>query len=856
MTRCDRRHASRFGTRPHCHMPQHNRVSSVRQSLEELGADVLFALRQLRRAPAFAIVAVVTLALGIGVNSAIFALADAALLQPLPFANPDRLVSIEERGPQDAGRSRIELLNLREWIAQTRTVEAMAAVWIPASGGGATIIGRDGTPETVPAQRVTTGFFDVLGVRPVAGRTFRPEDDAADQPVVVLSERFWRARFGADPAIVGRAIRLDDGVAVVVGVADAAHFTPDIGSSSRVASPSLWTLLPRPVSAAAGPARGQCGSCRFLQVVGRLKPGVTREAAQAELTAMAEALAARNDSPSRPRHVTVSPLRDKVIGRDVRLTSVLLMGIVGFVLLLSCANVANLLLARATGRTRELAIRASMGAGRWRMIKQLLTESLVLAVFGGLIGAVIGVAALSAAPAIVPPGLLPAAMTVQFDGRVALFCAAASLVVGVLAGLAPVRDVTGWSLVAAIMSESRTATRGGGGVRSMLAAAEVAAAVIVLCGAGLLLRTLLAVGAYDPGYQAAPDQVLTLDFVLPDSRYATSESRARFYDAIEQQLSGLTGVRSAAWATTLPFGGSQLGRQSFAVVGDPPAPDDSRPDADMQIVSASYFATIDLAIVAGRPFTGDDRSTSTPVCLVSEAFVRRHLRGRNPLGTRLEFSDASGSVVRDIVGVVRQVKRRPDEREEFVQIYLPIRQVPSSDAYLLVRGTGDAASLAQSVRQAVGRVDPVLPVRNVVTLEQVTQDATSRYSFRALLAAAFGTLALLLAMVGVFGVLAYSVEQRTREFGVRMALGATRADVVRLVFGSAARVIVAGVATGLAAGAALAQTLSAFLFGVPPLDPPTFVGVALVIGVTATLAVAAPALRATRVEPVEALRGE
>jgi putative ABC transport system permease protein len=827
----------------------------VRQSLEELGVDVLFALRQLRRAPAFAIVALVTLALGIGVNSAIFALADAALLQPLPFANPDRLVFIEEHGPEEAGRSRIELLNLREWIAQTRTVEAMAAVWIPASGGGSTIIGPDGTPETVPAQRVTAGFFDVLGVRPVAGRTFRPEDDAADQPVVVLSERFWRARFGADPAVVGRAIRLDDGEAVVVGVADAAYFTPDIGSSSRVSSPSLWTLLPRPVATAEGPARGQCGSCRFLQVVGRLKPGATRDAAQAELTAMAEALAVRNDGQGRPRHVTVSPLRDRVIGRDVQLTSVLLMGIVGFVLLLSCANVANLLLARATGRTRELAIRTSVGAGRWRIIKQLVTESVVLAAFGGLLGAVVGVAALSAAPAIVPPGLLPAAMTVHFDARVALFCAAASLVVGVLSGLAPVRDVTGGSLAAAIMSDSRTVTRGGG-VRAMLAAAEVAAAVIVLCGAGLLLRTLLVVDDYDPGYKAEPNQVLTLDFVLPGSRYGTAESRARFYDAIEQQLSGVTGVRSAAWATTLPFGGSQLGRQSFAIVGDLPAPTDSRPDADIQVVSASYFQTMDLPIVAGRPFTGDDRGTGTPVCLVNEAFVRRHLRGRNPLGTRLAFSDGSGPVVREIVGVVRQVKRRPDEQEDFVQIYLPIRQAPSTDAYLLVRGTRDGASLAQAVRQAVGRVDPVLPVRNVVTLEQVTEEATSRYSFRALLAAAFGTLALILAMVGVFGVLAYSVEQRTREFGVRMALGATTGDVVRLVFGSAARVIAAGVATGLAAGAALAHTLSTFLFGVPPLDPPTFAGVVLVIGVTAALAVAAPSLRATRVDPVEALRGE
>ena len=414
----------------------------------------------------------------------------------------------------------------------------MAAVWIPASGGGSTIMGRDGTLETVPAQRVTAAFFDVLGVRPVAGRTFLPQDEETDQAVVVLSESFWRARFGADPAIVGRTLRLDERSAVVVGVVPgASHFTPAIGTSARAVSPSLWTLLPRPLQAAEGATRGQCGSCRFLQVVGRLKPGVTREAAQSELTLdSGGARGGEIGSSSRPRHVTVVPLRDAVIGRDVRLTSLLFMGIAGFVLLLSCANVANLLLARAIGRTRELAVRAAVGAGRRRLIKQLLTESLVLAAFGGLLGTAIGAAALSAAPSVVPSGLLPAAVTVEFDGRVALFCAAAALLVGVLAGLAPMRHVTGVSLIEAITEESRTATRGGGGIRSVLAAAEIAAAVVVLCGTGLLLRTLLAVGDFEPGYRAEPERVLTLDFVLPDSRYPTPESRTRFYDAVEQHI--------------------------------------------------------------------------------------------------------------------------------------------------------------------------------------------------------------------------------------------------------------------------------------------------------------------------------
>jgi putative ABC transport system permease protein len=383
----------------------------------------------------------------------------------------------------------------------------------------------------------------------------------------------------------------------------------------------------------------------------------------------------------------------------------------------------------------------------------------------------------------------------------------------------------------------------------------VAAAVLVLCGAGLLLRTLLVIDGSDQGYRAERERVLTSDFVLPGSRYATPESQIQFYDAIEEKVMALPDVHSAGWASTLPLGGSQLGRQSFDIVGDPPLRDDTRPQADFQIVSPGYFRTLDLPIVAGRAFSDDDPAGGTAVCIVSEGFVRRHLAGRNPIGVRIRLGGAPAD--REIIGVARQVKERPDELEDLVQIYVPNSQVPWPEAYLLVRArnaSGDA--LTPAIRQAIARVDKQLAVRSVVTLADVASEATARHRFRAVLVSTFAALALLLAIVGVFGVLAYSVQQRWREFGVRMALGASARNVFGLVAASAARLIAVGTVIGLSAAAALAQLISAFLFGVQPLDPVTYASVAAVIAVTAGAATAAPAIRATRVDPAVTFRAE
>src|SRR5688572_19049872 len=835
-----------------------DREMRLTRFFDELRQDITGALRQMRAAPGFTVVAALTLALGIGANSAIFALADAVLLRPLPYANGDRLVFIDEHGPQQGGRSRIELLNFDEWTMQNRTFETMAAIWIPAAGGGPTLIGTDGTPEMLSSQTVTPQYFDVFGVTPILGRTFRPDDPTAQPDAVVLSESFWRRRFAGDPSIVGRAISFEGGNALtVIGIVPSEfQFRPAVfRDDDVVAKPvSVWMLLPRP-QGVEGAARGQCGVCRFLQVVGRLKPGTAIEAARADLTGLAETLAARTGAPS-PRRLTMTPMRELLIGRELRLTSILFLGVVGFVLLLCCANVANLVLARATVRTRELAVRAALGAGRRRIVAQLLTESLVLAAAGGALGIALAAAILAAAPSFLPAELLPSVIELGVDGRVVAFCVAMTCLVGVLFGLAPAWQATGLSLVQALTSEGRTATGRGGQFRRVLAAAEVAAAVLVLCGAGLLLRTLLAIDSADQGYRAEGERVLTLDFVLPGDRYATADSRRQFYDGVEREVEAVPGVRSAGWASSLPLGGSQLGGQAFEIIGDSPARDGNRSSADFQIVSHKYFRTLDLPIVAGREFNAEDRADAPPVCIVSEGFVKRYLRGRNPIGIRLRVNTNRDAAAREIVGVARQVKERPDETEDLLQIYVPNKQVPHTEAYLLVRTGGEAEAQTPDIRRAIARVDKQLAIGTVVTLEGIARQATGRHRFRAMLVMTFAALALVLAMVGVFGVLAYSVQQRVREFGIRMALGASTRQVLGLVLGGAARVVGVGAVIGLIAAAVLSRSISAFLFGVEPLDPLTFGSVAIVLALTAALASAAPALRAARVDPAVTFRSE
>jgi putative ABC transport system permease protein len=827
-----------------------DREMRLTQWLEELRDDVRFAARQLKSAPGFTVVAAITLALGIGANGAIFALADATLLRPLPLPAPERLAIAWERS-EALLRGPVSPLNMLDWNDQNRTFEKLAG-FIPGVGS-MVMAGPNGTTEGVPRQWVSSGIFDALGVTPVAGRTFLPSDDKEQNRAVVLSEGFWRNRFGADPAVIGSQIRLDGDPYTVVGVVP--QQTQLIGSAS------VWALiqLRRDVGVPGGPAAERLRGARIFRVVGRLKPGVSLQAANDDLTTIAAALERDFPSTNKGRGVLLEPLRDVLIGGDLRLTSMLFLGVVGFVLLICCANVANLLLARAAGRARELAIRSALGAGRRRIVRQLLTESLVLALLGGALGAGVGAAILRVTPAMIPAGLLPAAVVPAFDIRVGVFCAVVAVALGVIFGLAPAWHARGLASASRAMAgDTRTTTAHGGRIRALFVVGEVAAAVLLLVGAGLLLRTLLAVDNVPRGYEA--ESALTV-FVDPlGGRYPTKEALLQFFESIERETSTDANVRSVAWASTLPLGESTFGASSFEVVGDAPVEEDRRPTTDYQIVSSSYFSALDLPIVAGRAFTDADTADTTLVCIVNEAFVRRHLQGRPAIGQRIAVRAPSGGIqAREIVGVARQVKGRPDEAEDFVQLYVPLAQDPLDDMFFLVRPkAGPASALASSVRAAIARVDKeqLVTVGPLITLDDIAFEATARQRFRAWLVMTFAGLALMLAMVGVFGIIAYSVQQRMREFGVRIALGASTGTVLGLVIRGAARMVGIGAVVGLVAAALLSQSIAAFLFGVQPLDPVTFVSVAGVLLLTAAVAALVPALRAARVDPVQAFRME
>jgi putative ABC transport system permease protein len=817
-----------------------DRDMRMTQWFDELGQDLRFAFRQLRSAPAFTLVATLTLALGIGANSAIFALVDATLLRPLPFGQPDRLIAMWET-TEKTTRSYVSPLNMLDWNAHGRTFEKIAG--FTPSVGGMVMAGADGNAETVSRQWVTAGIFDVLGVKPVAGRTFTDEDDVKRANVVVISEALWRTRFNSDPSLIGRELRLDGSMWTVVGIVPA-NFQL-IGQSSMWAMRPITNLPPRARAAYA------------LQVVGRMRPDVSIKAAEADLGAVAATLARDYPQTNAGRGVRLEKLHDSMVGSDLRRTSMLFLGVVGFVLLICCANVANLLLARATVRRRELAVRSALGAGRRRIVRQLLTESVVLALMGGALGSLIGAAILTAAPSLIPEGLLPPMVTLTFDARIVAFCAVTAILVGLVFGVMPAWRATSFSLTEAIGSGSRTGA-GGGRMRALLVVGEVALAVLLLFGAGLLLRTLMAVEGFDRGYRAESVVSMLLDPL--GSQYPTAESLQQFYDQVEAEIRAVPGVKDVAYADALPLDFFDAGGFSFEIVGEPPLGDNERPSTEYQAVSPTYFSTLDLPILAGRGFDARDTRDGLPVCIVNEAFART-LRGKSPIGQHVSLrpvaSPQSKPQVREIVGIARQVKGRPDEPKDFVQVYVPMSQSLSDDTFLVVRPvSGEAAALVPSIRAAISRIDreQLVSVRNIVTLEDIAWTATGRHRFRAVMVAAFAALALLLAMVGLFGILAYTVQQQVRDFGVRRALGATTGDVMRLVITNAAWVIGTGAAIGLVLAALGGRLIRTLLFGVQPFDVTTFVLVTIVLGIAAALSILGPARRVARIDPAVALR--
>jgi putative ABC transport system permease protein len=801
-----------------------------------LGHDIRCGARALRRTPGFTTIAALVLALGIGACTATFSLLDAALIRPLPFRASAQLVMMWEHAPAYA-HNRVSPLNFLDWSEQQRSFAAIAAV----AGGGRTLTVAGGPPERIPGQAVSSAFFDVLAIQPIAGRTFIPADAAAKATVVVISERLWRTRFGADTSLLGRTLVLDGEPLSVIGVVPA-----DFRILYRA---DIWTLF---VPRRSPEQRRQ----HYLQIIGRLKNGVSLEQARVDMSAIANGIALASPETNKGWSVTIEPLHDAIVGADLRTTSLVLAGVVAFVLLMACANVANLLLARGLGRSREIAVRSAIGSSRARIVQQLLVETLLLASLGGIGGLLLAWMAVRAAPSFIPQDTLPQAIVLAFDMRLASAALGVSIATAVLAGLAPAWQASSASLTEALGSGGRTATRAGSRLRSVFVVGEVAAAVLVLIGAGLLIRTIVAISASDPGFRA--DRVLTGSVGLPFNVYNSVDHLLNFYAAAERELAEIPGVNAAALGGSLPLDGWDIG-QGFEIVGDPPSDRANTPTAHYQIVSAGYFRTLGIDLLRGRSFTEHDTTDARQVCIVSEEFVRRYLSGREPIGTlvRVQSMDLKGGptpVVREIVGVARQVAEGAGEKQRGVQIYVPITQNPWFTASIALRTTGDPVSLVPSMKAAIVRVDKNEPVTQIRTMQEVAAESMSQPRFRAQAVSLFATLALLLASVGIFAVLAYTVNQRAREFGIRVALGARAIDVLRLVLRAALAMTAAGIAIGSALAGFLARFLATLLYGIEPLDPVTFATTSGILMAAALAACALPAWKATRIDPAAALR--
>ena len=807
------------------------------EALGRFGQDVRFAGRLLRRSPGFAAVAVATLALGIGATTAVLSFVDAILLRPLPYAAPARLVVLLHRGENPVSPA-----NFLDWKARARSFEAMGAaeLW-SANLAGAT------APEKVWALRMTADLLPMLGVRPALGRFFG-EAEIGDR-VALISDGLWRRRFGSDPAILGRTFPMNGEPYTIVGVMPPGFvFAPFWATQSEIWAP--LDLRPR--------ASNRGGSS--LRVFARLRPGTAVPAARQEVASITAAL--EREFPGTNRSVTVTELRDKVVG-DVRASLWLLLAAAVFVLLIACANVANMLLARAAGRRREMALRAAIGASRARTVRQLLTESVVLAAFGGAAGALLGAWILRVFLALAPEEI-PRLANVRLNAPVLFAALAAALLTGLAFGLAPALQTSSVALQAVLKEGGAAGTgREGRRLRDFFAAVEIAVALVLLVGAGLMARSLVALRRVDPGFD--PRGVVSLEVSVVGTRHAEPERRAVLYRELLERIRGVPGVRSAGAINHLPLAGDIWG-WPFAVEGRPEPGAGESPVATYRAVMPGYFATMRQPILRGRDVSGRDVEGAPRVVVVNEHLAKAHWPGEDPIGKRITLDDP-GPERRwlTVVGVVKNAVRGEWTSPAEDEIYLAFLQTKQllegrgpAVAYvtLVARTDGDPAALAPSLRSAVWSVDPTLPVSAVQTMERVVAVANGRARFQTLLLAAFALTAAALAAVGTYGVMSIAVSRRTREIGVRMALGASPAEVLRLVIGQGARVALAGGAVGLAAALVLTRWMAGVLYGVRPTDPLTYAAVAAALVGIALVASWLPARRASRLDPVAALRAE
>jgi predicted permease len=808
--------------------------------IEALKKDARYAARTLRKNPAFTAVAVLTLALGIGMNAAVFSVVNAVLLEPLALGHPDRLVRIYQletvNGATKPGVTSPVLVD--DWRAQRKSLADLAGYFY-AEGMSGTDLTGEGEPQRVSTAFVTPGFWNTLGVAPQLGRV--PRDDemvrGSNDRLVVLSYAYWQRQFGGAPSVIGRRVTLGNDSYEIVGVMPGSFSFP----ASRVEMYIPYSTIPDDAIPRARPVR-------VVQVVGRMKPGVTIAQANAEMNALARRLSEQYPEIRTLDGAQVVPLRDSMVGK-VRATLLLLLAAVGFVLLIAAVNLASLMLARATTRERELAIRAALGAERSRLVGQLFTESLILAALGGALGVIVarfGGRLLVA----MASGQLPRAEEVAIDGRALAFTAVVSLVTGIAFGLLPALRASSPALQDSLRAGARGSTSTAGGLRSALVVAEVALAMVLVVGAGLMARSFVKLMQVDLGF--SPEHRIALNYTISTARHSTDTDMRETYRQMLERVRQVPGVIAAGAIRDLPFRGDGE-TVPFTIVGEPAPTAQSTPRATLMFTSDGFFAAMGIPIIAGRDLSPQDRQGVPYAFVVNQAFAKRYFPGQNPIGRQLSFGDTARYPIVGLVGDVRQgaVDEVPSPR-----VYASVYQIFRVRTNLVVRTTADPQVMFKRISDAIRSVDPTQAITSTFTLDEAIGEAVARPRLLTVLLGLFGAMGLVLGALGLYGVLSYLVNQRTREIGVRLALGAQRRDVLRMVVSRGLALAAVGVGVGLAGALLLTRVMRGVLYGVTSTDPLTFGGVAVVLLLVAAVASVIPALRATRVDPLVALRSE
>jgi putative ABC transport system permease protein len=807
--------------------------------MHTLWQDIRFAVRMLLKNWSVTAIIVVVLALGIGANTAIFSVVNAALLRPLPYADPDKLVRLSEDSPNVPQMS-ISYPNFLDWREQNKIFSGIAAMQFRS-------LNLTGTsePERLAGRAVSAELFDVLGVKPALGRSFATaEDQPGASPVCMISYGLWQRRFGSDPTLVNKQINLSGASYTVIGVLPASYA---FGTPTDV-------FVPIGLRADEMKERG---SHPGIYAVARLKPGVTVETARAELIAMAARISEQYGMKG--NRATLTPLSTAFVG-DIRTTLLILLGAVGFVLAIACANVANLLLARAATRQKEMAIRTALGAGRLRIVRQLLTESILLALVGGTIGVLLafwGIDLLRSASA----DSLPSTAVIKLDGRVLLFTLIVSLLTGIIFGLVPALAAAKTDLHDTLKEGGRSSTAGGrrSWLRNALVVTEVALSLVLLIGAGLLIKSFVRILNTDPGFKS--QNLLTMQLAL-NAKKDEGGKVLNFFNDLNGRIAGLPGVESAAFANGMPL--AQTADTSFAIVGRPKAEPGKQPQTMLYVTSPDYLRAMGIRLVKGRFFTAQDTQHSPRVAVIDEAFVRQQFPDQEALGQHLA-GDGKDNPDAEIVGVVAHVKHFGLDAVERVQpqLYVPFNQAPNDmlpflapRMNLIIRTTADPLTLTAAVRRQVQALDPNQPVFNVSTMEQTLDQSLVTQRLSMTLLALLASLALILAAVGIYGVMSYTVTQRSHEIGIRMAIGAQPRDVFKMVIGRGMMLALIGVAFGLVGAFSLTRLMKSMLFAVEPTDPVTFAGIAVLLTSVALVACYVPGRRATKVDPLVALRYE